>query len=75
MRDASRLLTLLMADALIDAVRNGDLDLTDPRAVAAELRAQRFGAGAILAFGQQARETAHRTQPALAARPILRAAE
>ena len=73
---AARVLLAMMTETLIAAAREG-LDLTDPQAVAAELAVQRYGAGAVLAVGQQARTAALLFNPAFdqPVRLILRAAE
>lgn len=73
---AARVLLAMMTETLIDAAREG-LDLNDPKAVAAELAVQRYGAGAVLAVGdEQARTAALLSNPALGPeRLIQRAAE
>ena len=75
MRDAVKRLILLMTDALLAEAREGTLDLSNPAAVEAALRAWHFGTGAILAFGEQARAAARSLHPAPApaVRPIPRA--
>jgi hypothetical protein len=72
---AARIVLVTMTETLIAAAREG-LDLTDPQAVAAALAVQRYGAGAVLAVGEQARTAALLSNPALGPeRPIERAAE